>query len=383
VSAGRRDRAIVVIPTYNEAETIVLLLDAIQREAPDVDVLVVDDNSPDGTARIVLDHGHAYLLRRAEKSGLGTAYRAGFAWAIGRGYDVIAQMDADLSHPPERLGVLLATLADADVAVGSRYVPGGGIDAWSSLRRMISAWGNLFARVVLGLRTRDVTAGYKAFRRQALLDIDVMNSLSDGYCFQIENAWRAQRAGLRVAEVPIRFTDRTLGSSKMSKRIVVEALSRVVLWRFRELVADRGPEVTAFLTVGLCGFIVDVALFNVLRGLDPFRLWDPTVARTLAMAVAMFVTYAGNRTLTWRQHAPTSQTRALGTFALLNLVGLAISDGCLVFSHDVLGLTSALADNISANGVGLALGTMFRYLTYRRFVFVRRTGEPAVVAVAR
>jgi dolichol-phosphate mannosyltransferase len=375
VSTATSKRAIVVIPTYNEAETIGPLLDAVITAAPGVDILVVDDNSPDGTAGIVIEHGGAHLLRRAEKSGLGAAYRAGFAWAIGRGYDVIAQMDADLSHPPEQLPTLIEALSDADVAVGSRYVEGGGVNAWTWLRRLISTWGNLFARVVLGLETRDVTAGYKAFRRSALADIDVMNSLSDGYCFQIENAWRAQRAALRVVEVPITFTDRTLGTSKMSKRIVAEALLRVVRWRVRELIADRGPEVTAFLAVGLCGFIVDIVLFNVLRGLDPFRRWDPTVARTLAMAAAMFVTYAGNRAITWRQQELTSQSRALGTFALLNLVGLGISDGCLGFSHDVLGLTSALADNVSANGVGLALGTAFRYLTYRRFVFI--TGAAA------
>jgi dolichol-phosphate mannosyltransferase len=371
VSVPTRQGAIVVVPTYNEAESIETLLDAIQESAPDVDVLVVDDNSPDGTARIVLDHGGVYLLQRAEKSGLGAAYRAGFAWAIGEGYDVVIQMDADLSHPPDRLPALVEALSDADVAVGSRYVPGGGIDAWTWLRRLISAWGNVFARVVLGLRTRDVTAGYKAFRRSALADIDVMNSLSDGYCFQIENAWRAERGGLRVAEVPITFTDRTIGASKMSKRIVAEALLRVMLWRARELVADRGPEVTAFLAVGLCGFIVDIALFNVLRGLDPFRLWDPTVARTLAMVVAMFVTYAGNRMVTWREHVPESSARAVGAFTLLNLVGLGISNACLVLSHDVMGLTSVLDDNISANGVGLALGTAFRYVTYRRFVFTR------------
>ncbi|HUS20571.1 MAG TPA: glycosyltransferase family 2 protein [Aeromicrobium sp.] len=382
MSAARRGRAIVVIPTYNEADTIGALLDAIQESAPDMDVLVVDDNSPDGTARIVLDHGGAYLLRRGDKSGLGAAYRAGFAWAIGQGYEIVVQMDADLSHPPDRLPALVDALSEADVAVGSRYVAGGGIDAWTWLRRLISAWGNLFARVVLGLRTRDVTAGYKAFRRSALSDIDVINSLSDGYCFQIENAWRAERGGLRVAEVPIRFTDRTLGTSKMSKLIVVEALLRVVRWRLRELMADRGPEMTAFLAVGLCGLMVDVALFNVVRGLDPFRLWDPTVARTLAMIVAMSVTFAGNRMVTWRQHVPESGVRAMGTFALLNFIGLGISNVCLVLSHDVMGLTTALADNVSANGVGLALGTAFRYLTYRRFVFAPRADELDTATIA-
>lgn len=382
MTAGSPNDAVVVIPTYNEAETIVELLDALERSAPSVDILIVDDTSPDGTADIVRRDGRAHLLLREEKAGLGSAYRAGFAWAIGRGYEVIAQMDADLSHPPSRLEALIAAVDGADIAVGSRYVPGGGIDAWTWLRRLISAWGNLFARIVLGLQTRDVTAGYKAFRRSALADIDVMNSLSDGYCFQIENAWRAERRGLSIAEVPITFTDRTLGTSKMSKRIVVEALLRVTRWRLRELAVDRGPEVTAFLAVGACGLVVDIVMFNMLRGLDPFRLLDPTVARTLAMLVAMCVTYAGNRMVTWRQHIPASGTRAVAIFVLLNLVALGISDFCLVLSHDVMGLTSALADNISANGFGLALGTAFRYFTYRRFVF-RGADEPAMVTTVR
>jgi dolichol-phosphate mannosyltransferase len=382
VSAARRGRAIVVIPTYNEVDTIGALLDAIQDSAPDMDVLVVDDNSPDGTARIVLDHGGAYLLRRADKSGLGAAYRAGFAWAIGRGYEIVVQMDADLSHPPDRLPALVEALSEADIAVGSRYVTGGRIDAWTWPRRLISALGNLFARLVLRLGTRDVTAGYKAFRRSALIDIDVMNSLSDGYCFQIENAWRADRRGLRVAEVPITFTDRTLGASKMSKRIVVEAFTRLILWRLRELSVDQGPEVAAFLAVGGLAFIVDIALFNVLRGLDPFRLIDPTVARSLAMLVAMCVTYAGNRMLTWRTSPPANERNAVGVFVLLNLIGLGISDACLAVSHDVLGLTSLLADNIAANGVGLALGTAFRYLTYRRFVFAPRADELDTATIA-
>jgi putative flippase GtrA len=143
-----------------------------------------------------------------------------------------------------------------------------------------------------------------------------------------------------------------------------------------ELATDRGPEVAAFLAVGGLAFIVDIALFNLLRGLDPFRLIDPTVARSLAMVVAMCVTYTGNRTLTWRGRPP-ANGQAIGLFVVLNLVGLAISDGCLVISHDVLGLTSALADNVAANGVGLALGTAFRYLTYRRFVFTAPTDDSA------
>jgi dolichol-phosphate mannosyltransferase len=370
-------QAVVVIPTYNEAESIEELLDALRRTAPDVDVLVVDDGSPDGTADIVRRHGTAHLLSRDRKSGLGDAYRAGFAWALRRGYRIVAQMDADLSHPPERLGALITALTNADVAVGSRYVRGGGIDAWTWLRRLISAWGNLFARVVLGLRVHDATAGYKAFRRSALIEIGVLDSTSDGYCFQIENAWRSEQNGLRVTEVPIRFTDRTQGASKMSSRIVVEALLRVVQWRIRKLVGAQWPELSLFAAVGACGFIVDVAAFSTLQSLDPFRLWDPTVARTLAMGLAMCVTYVGHRTLTWRHEQTPAGPRELGLFTLLNLVGLAISNACLVVSHDILGLTSLVADNISANVIGLALGSGFRFLTYRRYVFTQAAPNEA------
>lgn len=235
--------AVVVIPTYDEADNIRLVLDAVLT-ASTADVLVVDDRSPDGTADLVRAHpefarpgtgGRVHLLVRDGKEGLGAAYRSGFAWALEHGYDAVAQMDADLSHPPDRLAALLQALDDADVSVGSRYVRGGGITDWSLLRRLVSWAGNTYVRLVLGLPVRDSTAGYKAFRADALREIAATDSASNGYCFQIENTWRAARLGLRVVEVPITFTDRTAGSSKMSGRIVTEALWRVLTWRAREL----------------------------------------------------------------------------------------------------------------------------------------------------
>ena len=236
-------KTIVIVPTYNEAEGIVTMLDAVFLEAPDVDVLVVDDNSPDGTARLVSGHpefGHRLqLLHRMKKDGLGAAYRAGFSWALSASYDAILQMDADLSHPPERLPALLAALEHTDVAIGSRYVHGGGVRNWPLSRRMISRGGNLYVRMVLGLPVHDSTAGFKAFRREALEQIGAVNSESNGYCFQIENTWRASRLGLRIVEVPITFTDRTLGESKMASDIVREAMVRVLTWRWRELTHTR------------------------------------------------------------------------------------------------------------------------------------------------
>jgi dolichol-phosphate mannosyltransferase len=233
-------RTVVVVPTYNEADGILTLLDAVLHEAPDVDVLVVDDDSPDGTAGLVAghrEHRHrVHLLRRATKDGLGAAYRAGFRWALAASYDTVVQMDADLSHPPDRLPALLAALEHADVAIGSRYVRGGGVRDWPVRRRALSRGGNLYVRLVLGMPVRDATAGFKAFRRAALERIGAVDSESDGYCFQIENTWRASRLGLRITEVPIVFRDRTQGESKMSGDIVREALLRVLRWRWQELV---------------------------------------------------------------------------------------------------------------------------------------------------
>ena len=226
--------AVVVIPTYNERENIESILDRVL-SIGGVDVLVVDDSSPDGTASIAAAHPESgrrvHVLVRPAKEGIGPAYRAGFAWALDRGYGRIVQMDADLSHPPDRIPALLAALEHDDIAVGSRYVEGGAVSNWPLRRRAISWAGNQYVRRVLGLSVRDATAGFKAFRRGALTAIDAVGSQSDGYSFQIENTWRAERRGLSVVEVPITFADRTSGRSKMSGAIVLEAVLRVLRWR--------------------------------------------------------------------------------------------------------------------------------------------------------
>jgi len=231
-------RRIVVIPTYNEAANVLRAVDAVLAAAPECHVLVVDDNSPDGTGQLVQGHPRfdagVHLLTRSGRSGLGGAYRAGFAWALDAGYDQIAQMDADLSHPPERLPALFAALRDSDIAVGSRYVRGGGVEHWGWHRRLISRGGNLYVRLLLGTSVHDTTAGFKAFRRESLQAIDVLDSESNGYSFQIENTWKATRRGLSVTEVPITFTDRTEGQSKMSGSIAREALGLVLSWRLEE-----------------------------------------------------------------------------------------------------------------------------------------------------
>ena len=234
---------LVVVPTYNERATIDTLLAALEREDPTGDVLVVDDSSPDGTAGVVRADPRygvsVFLLERDLKEGLGAAYRSGFDWALAHDYEAVVQMDADLSHPPARVPALVAALDDAEVVVGSRYVRGGAVARWSARRRLLSWAGNRYVRLVLTLGTHDTTAGFKAFRTSALRRIDVISSTSNGYCFQVESTWRAERRGLRVVEVPITFTDRTLGESKMSGAVIREALVRVLVWRLDELRGSR------------------------------------------------------------------------------------------------------------------------------------------------
>jgi len=230
--------SIVVIPTYDEAESIVEALDRVLA-ATDAHVLVVDDSSPDGTGDLVLRHRafgeRVFLLRRPGKAGLGAAYRAGFGWARDRGYAAIGQMDADLSHPPEALGGMLARSrargGDADLVIGSRYVPGGGTENWPWSRRVISRGGNLYVRLLLRVPVRDATAGFRVWTADALEVVGVVESESTGYAFQVENTWRAHRAGLAVVEYPIIFTERRLGRSKMTARIAREAMIRVLVWR--------------------------------------------------------------------------------------------------------------------------------------------------------
>ena len=237
-------RPLIVLPTYQEAENIERVLRLVRGAVPAADVLVVDDGSPDGTAdladRVGAELGAISVLRRPGKAGLGSAYRAGFRQGLADGHDVLVEMDSDLSHDPEALPELLAALSD-DVAlvVGSRYVPGGSIPDWSLHRRLLSRWGNRYAALLLGLDVRDATSGFRAYRSDAVGRLDLDRIRADGYGFQIEMAYRIARDGGRIAEVPISFTDRVLGKSKMSSRIVVEALVLVTWWAIRDRLLRR------------------------------------------------------------------------------------------------------------------------------------------------
>jgi dolichol-phosphate mannosyltransferase len=225
---------LVVIPTYNEADNIRIIVDRTRRAVPLVDILVADDNSPDGTGRIAdelasLDD-RLHVLHRAGKQGLGAAYIAGFAWAREHGYEAVVEMDADGSHAPEELPRLLDALVEADAVLGSRYVRGGTVVNWPTSRMLISRGGNLYVRMALGMPFRDATGGYRAYRLPVLDKLELDSIASQGYCFQVDLAWRAFRNGFRVVEVPITFADRERGASKMSSSIVREAFLRVTVW---------------------------------------------------------------------------------------------------------------------------------------------------------
>lgn len=230
---------LVIIPTYNERDNVDWIVGRVRESVPDACVLVVDDNSPDGTGALAdalaASDAAVHVLHRAGKQGLGAAYRDGMRWGLDRGYDVLVEMDADGSHQPEQLPRLLERLAVADVVVGSRWVPGGGVVNWPIERKILSRGGSGYARFALGVPVRDVTGGYRAFTADALRRIDLDAVLSQGYCFQIDMIWHAAVAGLKIAEVPITFVERERGTSKMSGAIVAEAMLRVTGWAIRSL----------------------------------------------------------------------------------------------------------------------------------------------------
>lgn len=233
--AEQKPRTLVIVPTYNEKENLPLLVEAIHEVVPDFHILVVDDNSPDGTGDLA--DGMAdkddriHVLHRSGKLGLGTAYIAGFKFALEHGYDRVQQMDCDFSHRPEDLPRFAEAIEEADVVLGSRWVKGGGTKNWPWYRKLISRGGSFYARSILGVGIRDLTGGFKCFRREVLESIDFDQVESEGYSFQIEMTWRALQKGFRVVEIPILFVERELGHSKMNQRIVWEAIG--MCWKLR------------------------------------------------------------------------------------------------------------------------------------------------------
>ncbi len=229
-------KTLIIIPTYNELDNVRPLLQEIFSYVPNIDILIVDDNSPDGTGQLADEISgenlHVHVLHRAGKLGLGTAYIAGFKYAIERNYDAAFEMDADFSHDPRYLPDFLEAIENADLVIGSRYIPGGDTPNWSLLRRFISAGGNLFARFMLGIPVHDCTAGFRCYRRKVLESIDLDSIQAQGYAFQVELAYRTTRQGFKVVETPIVFMDRRVGKSKMSSTIFFEGFLWVLRTRF-------------------------------------------------------------------------------------------------------------------------------------------------------
>jgi dolichol-phosphate mannosyltransferase len=236
--AEQLEPVLVVIPTYNERDNIERIVSRLRAALPKAHALIVDDGSPDGTGEIAdrlsaESGGLVHVMHRTEKNGLGAAYVAGFGWGLERDYAVLVEMDADGSHSPEDLPRMLDALEDADLAIGSRYVPGGKVVNWPKRRYFLSWGANTYVRVALGARVKDMTAGFRAYRREALQKIRIDNVASRGYCFQIDLGWRTIEAGFTVVEVPITFTEREHGVSKMSSDVIREALIRVTKWGLR------------------------------------------------------------------------------------------------------------------------------------------------------
>lgn len=236
-------KTLVVMPTYNEIGNLHSMLDRILTSNPAVDVLVVDDNSPDGTGQAAVERGEhdsrIHVLQRPGKGGLGAAYRAGFQWGLDRNYEVLVEMDADGSHQPEQLPSLLAKINDADLVLGSRWVKGGSVVNWPLSRKILSIGGNVYTRIMLGISIKDATGGYRAFKAQTIRDIKVLERSTQGYIFQVENTFHAVKRGLNVVEVPIQFVERVVGVSKMSQKIVMEALMFVTVKGFKVRILRR------------------------------------------------------------------------------------------------------------------------------------------------
>ncbi|MGH3366801.1 MAG: polyprenol monophosphomannose synthase [Nocardioidaceae bacterium] len=231
-------RVLVVLPTYDERANLAPIVARVRSAVPSADILVVDDASPDGTGRLAdrlaAEDVRVHTLHRPAKVGLGAAYVAGFSWGIDRGYDALVQLDADGSHQPEQIPALVNRLADADLVIGSRWVAGGSVENWPWTRTFLSRGGNLYTRMLIGLAVQDATGGFRAWRRQALEEVELSQIASAGYCFQVDLTRRAAGAGLRIVEVPILFVERTQGESKMSAAIVREALWRITVWGLRD-----------------------------------------------------------------------------------------------------------------------------------------------------
>lgn len=234
-------RVLTVIPTYNEKENLPVVVERLRATMPEAHILVVDDNSPDGTGevadRLSAEDSNIHVLHRTVKDGLGGAYLAGFEWGLSRGYDVLVEMDADGSHQPEQLPLLVQAVQEgADLAIGSRYIAGGKIKNWPLHRQILSRGANIYTKVVLGTKINDITAGFRAFKRDALERLNLEGIDSKGYVFQVDLAWRSEQAGFKITEVPITFIEREIGDSKMDGNIIFDSMTKVSRWGLKSRV---------------------------------------------------------------------------------------------------------------------------------------------------
>ncbi|QNV36897.1 polyprenol monophosphomannose synthase [Rothia terrae] len=228
-------RVLTVIPTYNEKDNLPVVVSRLRAAVPDSDILVVDDSSPDGTGELAdsmaAEDSAIHVLHRKVKDGLGGAYLAGFDWGLTNNYEVLVEMDADCSHQPEQLPLLIEAIENgAELAIGSRYVPGGKTKNWPAHRQILSRGANLYTRLILGTKIKDITAGYRAYRREALQKLNLDGIDSKGYVFQVDLAWRSEQAGLKITEVPITFVEREIGDSKMDGNIILDSMTKVTRW---------------------------------------------------------------------------------------------------------------------------------------------------------
>lgn len=355
-------RPLIIIPTYNERDSLPKLITELRQVTQDASILIVDDNSPDGTGavaqRLSTTDKKIYLLSRPKKEGLGRAYRDAFRWAINKNYDPICTMDADLSHNPRHLPELIAQTTKTDIGLGSRYIPGGKIIGWTWDRYLLSWIANFMTRFFLRLKVRDVTAGYKCYRRNFLSQLSLDQLVSPGYAFQAEMILLARDAGASIQEIPITFHDRTIGRSKVSRHELYTSAKSLILLATHQ----RGlREAIKFGLVGGFNFIIDVGITNLLVILAH---WSPIYAGYFGTTIALGTSFILNRGWTFRA-GQDKLARQASKFLLINGIGAAINAAAYTFLIRQFGIWYNLAKLLAILGSGLWNFLMSKYWVFR------------------
>jgi dolichol-phosphate mannosyltransferase len=367
---------LVAVPTYNEAENIEPLIKAVFENIPaEAGVLVIDDNSPDGTAQWVerMIPGYParlHLLNRPEKQGLAKAYLAAFEWGLARGYNTFLEIDADFSHNPVYIPLMIEEIKNYDVVIGSRNIKGGGVEGWSMLRSFVSKGGSLYSRLVLGCPIKDLTGGFNMWTKSALGKIGLQRIISRGYSFQVEMKYRAYNAGCSVKEIPILFSDRKFGVSKMSRGIFWEALINV--WKMKKEAGSGGgmDQFLKFALTGGLGTITNLAIFFLCA--DIFRLPEIPVS-IFCFFIAATQNYIINHTWSFRRNMAKEalSLKKLLQFIILSLFGLTVNIGAM----KIILLRFIIPYKFIAQGAGIACGMIVNFVFSKRLVFRRKEGE--------